>query len=184
MSSPTDVHIGHGTLYIGPESEAAPATPETAAAGNWVSVGEFHEDGLTVEADQTVVLVKSGQSIDPIKSFLDKREITIQTALMESSLESLVYAHGGADGGISTDAGPPATESWSPPSSITHRALLFRLTTGGNGYERDMYVKSAAATGAISLPFGPNATLVPCQWTAIKPASGNVLTVTDVTTPS
>lgn len=184
MASPTDVFIGHGTLYIGPVGEAYPADPETAAAGNWVDVGEFHEDGLVVEADQDVVLVKSGQSKDPIKSFLDKREITISTELMESSLESLVYAFGGADSDITTDAGPPATETWSPPTSLTHRALLFRLATGGNSYERDIQIPDAVATGAISLPFGPEATRVPVQFTAIKPSSGNVLTVIDVTTPS
>ncbi len=183
MARPDDVFIGIGTLYLGPLGEAFPIDPSVAVAGNWVDCGHFDQDGITFEMDRDVVVVRSAQSVDPLQAYLRSREIRLSTALVESSLENIVFASGGDDADITTDAGPPATEEWVPSDTLTFRAALLRITGGANdGKDRDVQLARVVSTGAMNIPIGPGGgALVPLQVTAFRPAAGNTIAIKDLT---
>lgn len=177
------VAIGPGEVYLAPVAEAYPTDPDTAVGGNWVQLGRFEEKGLVVSADITKTLIRSAQDLDPIAAFISARELAVDARLLEITIENIKYAFGSA-GTISTDAGPPATKTWSPGAVSADHALLIRQPFGyQQTYPRDVQMPQVTVMGSTTLPMGPDdASSIGIKLIALTPtAGGNAFTIVDQT---
>jgi len=181
-SSIDNVTVGPGLLYTAPIGESFPTDPDTAVGGNWVEAGRFGEDGLNFAVDTRKTLIRSANDVDPIRGYVQAREITIEAMLLEATPENLQLAFG-VDGTIATDAGPPTTKTLTVSDDSEDLALLIRVEKGfQQTYDRDIHVARVTFHGAVSMPINRQAARsAGIRATALTPTSGSTLVIVDQT---
>lgn len=180
----SEVLTGPGTLYVAPDNEAFPLTPDTAPSVNYKDIG-YSESGWNLVVDKDFENIEVAEEVDPI----DVRK-TGQTARMRGeaaqfSLEVLQEAMGGGTITVDTVAG---TKTYVPPASnvVARRTLLFRTSApavGGAARNRDIRVTHAVATGGIDTPHdkAPAKSLLGIDFQMVKVSGDNLFSIMDKT---
>jgi len=182
----SEVHVGPGWLYTADEGTAFPADPATAPAVDWVEIG-YSTEGWNFVVDRTFERVLAAEEIDPLLTFKTAQEIHVRGTLLQNSLENLLLALGGGE--ITTDAGPPATRTYSPPATteFTAFAVLLRVEAEQSatvGTEmRDFQFQKTVSVGAIDMPHNkaPNASVIAIDFEAQVPSAGDIFNIVELT---
>lgn len=186
--STAEVLLGPGTMYAAPVGEAAPADPDTAVAGNWEDIG-YSEDGWNLVADLTYEFFTPAEEADPIATLKTAQEAHLRGVAAQGSLENLQLALGG--GTITTDAGPPATKTYTAPEStgFSYFSLLFRgnapeISAGVYGV-RDAYVPRAVSASSVDMPHtkGANPSSIAMDFRFVKETGEPLFTIVETTAP-
>lgn len=156
------VLLGPGYMYTAPFGEAFPtfAGGETIASlpgGNWVDVG-YSEEGWNLVADTEFEFFTPAEEVDPLAAIKVGQEIHFRGLAAQFSFENLQLALGG--GTIVVDAGPPAIQTYSPPSSdaFDFLAVLFRTKAPGSGLVRDVQIPRVLSVSSLDIPHAKGAT--------------------------
>jgi len=181
-----EVLVGPGTMYTADENEPIPSDPATAPGANWLEIG-YSEAGWSFVADRTFERVRAAEEIDPLKTFKTEQELHIRGTSLQASLANLRLALGG--GAIVSDAGPPETDTYTPPGSdeFTAWACLLRVQapqTATAGTEmRDFYFPKVISIGAIDMPHdkAPQVSVIAMDFEANKPDTGDIFTIVELT---
>lgn len=182
-----EVLIGPGTLYTAPKGTAFPADPSVAPAAEWIEVG-YSEEGWTFAVGREFADVPVAEEVDPVKILQTARTLNMRGASAQASLDNLKLAFGG--GTITTAAGPPATRKFVPPSGSStppeEIAILFRSVAppvAGVEKVRQLDIPICISVVAIEMAHqkAPAKTLIAMDFRLIKPDTGNIFEITDLT---
>ena len=141
MSVPTDILVGVGTMYIAPAGTAKPAL-NAAPSGSWVALGET-KDGVKVKKSQKIATFSSDQRTGNMKAVRTEEGVTIETKLIESTLENLADV---INNTVTTTAAGSGTVGYKSlklhsGATVTEYALLFRgASPYGAGFVGQFYV--------------------------------------------
>lgn len=181
-----EILLGPGEMYAAPVGEAAPVNPTTAVAGNWDDVG-YSEDGWNLVFDLTYEFFTPAELSDPVATLKTAQEGHLRGVTAQGSLENLQLALGG--GTIATDAGPPATKTYTAPGTTGYDSfsLLFRgnapeISAGVYGV-RDVYVPRAVSVSSVDMPStkGANPSSIGLDFRFVKETGSDLFTITDTT---
>lgn len=95
-----EILTGTGTLYIAPAGTAMPALT-SAPSGSWVSLGET-DGGVKVTKTQNIETFSSDQRTGKVKAIRTEEGVTVETNLMQATLENLANVLNG----VVTDTAP------------------------------------------------------------------------------
>lgn len=131
MSAPFEVLVGAYTVWLAPTGTAAPAT-NAAPSGSWIKVGtsgtdNYDEKGVTVKHSQTVGTWTPAGSTAPRKAYRTAESLEIDLTLVDLSMAQYAQALNNAT--VSTQVGPPATQTFSLLQGTT--VQLFSLLARG-----------------------------------------------------
>jgi hypothetical protein len=128
------VVAGDGRVYVSPVGTAFPATLATTPADPWVELGWFKTDGVDFKLGRESKDIEVFQELDPVRTVVTKRPISITFSLVQTGPEQVALALGGGtwveEG---TDTGvfkyTPADVSF-----VDERALILEVEDGGDTY--------------------------------------------------
>lgn len=131
MSAPFEVIVGSYELWLAPTGTAAPATNATPSGG-WVKVGtsgkdNYDEKGVTVKHSQTVGTWTPAGSTAARKAYRTAESLEIDLSLVDLSMAQ--YAQALNNASVSTQTGPPATQTFSLLQGLS--VSLFSLLVKG-----------------------------------------------------
>lgn len=182
-----EVLLGPGYFYTAPFGEAfptfsAPDTVDTLPGGNWVDAG-YSEDGWNLVADLTYEYFTPAEEIDPIAVIKMAQEIHFRGVAAQFSVENLQLALGG--GTIASDAGPPTTQTYTPPASdeFDYWTVLFRTAAPGTGKVRDIRIPKLISVSSLDIPHtkGASPSSIAIDVRAMKDAGVDVFSVYEMT---
>lgn len=127
-SAPFQVVAGPYELYIAPVGESFPAIDAEPPGGNWVLIGtsgddSYSEDGVTIQATETVEDFRTLGSTGPVKAFRTEEDVIIGVMLHDMTLEALSNAWNFNTVSVDTD---DKTMNLSKGLEVSYRALLVR----------------------------------------------------------
>lgn len=136
MSAPYEVIVGALTLWLAPVGTAFPAT-NAAPSGSWIKVGtngtdNYDEKGVTVKHGQTIGTWTPAGSTAARKAFRTQETLEIDMTLVDLSMAQYAQALNLAS--VSTQTGPPATQTFSllQGTNVQLFALLARGASSVN----------------------------------------------------
>lgn len=183
----SQVLLGPGYFYFAPYGEAFPTfaggeTIATVPGGNWVEAG-YSEEGWNLVADTTFEYFTPAEEVDPLAAIKVAQEIHFRGVAAQFSFENLQFALGG--GTITTDAGPPAIQTYTPPSSdeFNYWAVLFRTKAPGTDKVRDIRVPRLISVSSLDVPHAKGATpsSLAIDVRALKESGVDVFTAVELT---
>jgi len=86
--NPDNVIVGTSNgpgIWVAPVGTAKPATVTTAPAAPWNTIGYLSEDGVKVGQSTDSDNIMAWQSKAPLRSFITKREVTLEFTMLELS---------------------------------------------------------------------------------------------------
>ncbi len=165
--SVAELGVGPANVWRKPYTDAAvePATPLTAPAAGWVDMGAT-SDGVNLTIAQSFQQITADQVVDVLMSVPDERSMTVETNLMQPTLERLKVVNNG--GTITSGVGfrqfEPITDLVA--TDIDYGAVLVR----GKGpilQTRDVILRRVATTDDVEFSYAKAAALVfGTTWTA------------------
>ena len=182
----TQVLLGPGTFYVAAVvagvAEPAPADPTVAPGVDWEDIG-YSTDGWNLVNDLTYEFFTPAEEVDPIATLKSAQECHFLGIAAQFSLDNLKIALGG--GTITTDAGPPATQTYVPPSSTGYDrfSVLFRTAAPGTAKIRDIYVPFVISMSSVDIPHtkGANPSVVAIDMRALKVTGDDLFTIVETT---
>ena len=185
MGNKAAVIIGPGAMYIAPTATLFPdVNVEVSTIPAWIALG-YTEDGASLEIDPTFADVEVAEEVDPLFTLMTARKMQMVTTLAESTLVNLQFVFGG--GTITPDVGPPEIDTYVPPDSTTFGtyALLYRTDFNdvGAALVRQYQIPEVNSVGAFTVPHrkSPEKTVTIATFKAIKPATGDILSIVNQT---
>jgi hypothetical protein len=185
--SAAEVLLGPGYFYTAPYGESFPTigvgnTYKTLPGGNWVDAG-YSEEGWNLVADMTFEYFTPAEEVDPLAAIKVAQEVHFRGVAVQFSLENLQLALGG--GTISSDAGPPATQTYTPPASdeFDYYAVLFRTQAPGTDKVRDIKIPRLISVSSLDIGHmkGASPSSVAVDVRALKESGVDIFTVTETT---
>jgi hypothetical protein len=174
-------------MYVAPFGEAFPTwgvaeTKDTLPGGTWRDVG-YSEDGWNLVADLTYEYFTPAEEVDPIAVIKMAQEVHFRGVAAQFSLENLQLALGG--GVIATDAGPPTTQTYTPPASdaFDFVTVLFRTAAPGTGKGRDIQIPKLISVSSLDISHmkGASPSSVAIDVRALKDTGVDVFSVYEMT---
>lgn len=165
-----EILTGVGTLYIAPAGEAKPDLDD-APAGNWVSVGET-DGGVKVTKMQNIEAFSSDQRTGKVKAIRTEEGLTVETNLLQGTLENLVNVINGTV--TDTPAGVGAVGFRSLPmyagATVEEYALLFRgKSPYGATFIGQFYVPRGYMDDDVEMEFTKEGkVLIPVKFEALE----------------
>lgn len=129
-----EILTGVGTLWVAPLGTAFPADPSTTPGAGWVDLGET-QDGVTITYDEDVTEIEIDQETGPVKAIRSKESLTVETKLVRSTLENMVYLNQQTV----TTATPLKTIGSYKGASITEYAFMFRGNSAYAAGQKSQY---------------------------------------------
>lgn len=168
-STPYEILVGVGTLYIAAAKTAAPAVNVTPSSA-WTDLGET-DGGVTVTKRQNIELFSSDQRTGNVKAVRTEEGVMIEASLQEITLENLAYAIGGTV----TDTAPGAssigirTLKMHKGFDVSQYAFLFRGSSPYGAYNGQYYVPVGVFIDDVGLEFTKDGkTLIPVKFEALE----------------
>ncbi len=185
----TEVLMGPGYFYMAPFGEAAPSLGvsdviSTDPAGSWEDIG-YSEDGWSLVADVTIEYFTPAEEVDPIAAIKTAQEVHMRGVAIQFSLDNLKLFMGGGD--ISTDAGPPAIQTFTPAASdaFDFYAVLFRTWApgGANDKVRDIYIPRVLSVSSLDISHmkGASPSSLAVDVRALKSTGVDIFTIVEMT---
>lgn len=165
-----EILTGVGTLYIAPAATAKPDL-EDAPSGSWTALGET-DGGVKIAKTQNIESFSSDQRTGKVKAIRTEEGLTIETNLMEATLEKLAKVISGTV----TDNAPGAGQigfrelPLYAGAEVTEYALLFRGDSAyGAAYPAQFYVPRGYMDDDVEMEFTKDGkTLIPVKFEALE----------------
>lgn len=164
---------GVGVLYVAPADEAMPDVDATPS-GNWSEMGET-EGGVTVTPAQEIRKRSTDQRTGPVKAIRDEESLTIETNLVQITLENLAQVMGGQ---TVTDTAPGASTigtremGMTRGATVNEYALLFRgerQSPYGASYPAQLWIPRGYFDGENGMEFTKDGdVLIPVTFEALE----------------
>jgi hypothetical protein len=130
---PREVIMGPMELWMAAVGTAFPA-PDAAPGAGWTKIGKsgnanYTEDGVTIEASQTLAFFRGLGSTLPVKAVRSEEDIVVSVSIADMTAEQLSLAfNGNVVTSVSAGVGTPGTKSiqLERGSAVTQFALLAR----------------------------------------------------------
>ena len=129
-TQPFEILSGVGTIYKAPVGTAFPEVNATPVAP-WVSLGAT-SGGVTVVPEQTTKLIRDDQHTGPRKALRPEEMLSIETNLLNATLENIAILMGNTVTDTAAGAGTIGTRKIAlrRGPTVTEYALLFRNEHG------------------------------------------------------
>lgn len=175
-----DVWVGMGEFFVAPLGTPLPEDFDShlALTAPWVNVG-YTADGLTKDYSTDQTEIEVDQEVDPIRTIVTKRNITLATNLAQVTAENMVLAFGG---GTVTPMDPDTTpgsgdeyDEYTPPEVGEDQEIMLIFDgqdiVGEVTRKIRVIVQSAKREGTSSIQFkkGDKAG-ISVTWRALKPS--------------
>jgi hypothetical protein len=165
-----EILTGVGTLYIAAANEAMPALTATPG-GNWVSLGET-DGGVKITKTQNIETFSSDQRTGKVKAIRTEEGVTIETNLLQATLEKLAKVIGGTVTDTAPGVGTIGKRSLPlyAGAEVTEYALLFRGDSPyGATYPGQYYVPRGYMDDDVETEFTKDGkTLIPVKFEALE----------------
>lgn len=165
-----EILTGVGTIYIAPAGEAKPAL-NASPGGNWVSLGET-DGGVKVTKTQNIEAFSSDQRTGKVKAIRTEEGVTVETNLMQATLENLANVLNGVV--TDTAAGSGTIGKRSLPlhagADVDEFAILFRGDSPYSAsYPGQYYVPRGYIDDDVEMEFVKDGkTLIPFKYEALE----------------
>lgn len=165
--SVAELVVGPANLWRKPYTDPAiePATPNAAPAAGWVDMGATSE-GVNLTIAQSFNQITADQVVDVLMSVPNERSMSVETNLMQSTLERFKVVNNG--GTITSGVGfrqfEPITDL--VEQDIEYGAVLVR-GKGPLNQKRDVILRRVATTDDVEFSYNKGAAKVlGVTWTA------------------
>lgn len=150
---PYEILTGVGTLYVAPVGTAEPALGTTPGAA-WKDMG-YTQDGLTVKFGQKTEGITPDQETGQVKKVRTEESMSLDTSLLESTLENL-----GIFLGLPVTDTPPASGvigsrkiGFYRGALVTNYAILFRGVSAYGDYPAQYFVPVGCFGGDVEAKY-------------------------------
>jgi hypothetical protein len=165
--SVAELVVGPANVWRKPYTDAAiePATPNATPAAGWVDMGAT-SDGVNLTIAQSFNQITADQVVDVLMSVPDERSMTVETSLMQPTLERFKVVNNG--GTITSGVGfrqyEPITDL--VETDIEYGAVLVR-GKGPLNQKRDTILRRVATTDDVEFSYQKaNAKVLGVTWMA------------------
>lgn len=170
LTSAFEILSGAGTLYVAPVDEAAPEV-DAVPAGNWDELGET-DGGVKVNSAQEIEKQFTDQRTGPVKVIRKEESLTIETNLVQATLENLAQVMGGLTV-TDTPAGASTIGIRELPmyrgAEVNEYALLFRANSPYGDYPAQLYIPRGYFEGEQGMEFvKDDKVLIPVAFEALE----------------
>lgn len=165
-----EVLTGVGTLYIAAAGTAAPATVETTPAVAWTSLGET-DGGVKVTKTQNIETFSTDQRTGNVKAIRTEEGMTVETNLIEATLENLANVINGTVVDTAAGAGTIGTRALKlhAGATVTEYALLFRGSSPYGAFAGQFYVPRGFMNDDVEMDFvKDDKVLIPVKFEALE----------------
>lgn len=162
--------VGAGTLYIGAANLAAPATVATVPGAGWTSLGET-DGGLKITKTQNIESFTTDQRTGKVKAVRTEEGVTLETNLIEATLENLANVINGTVTDTAPGVGTIGTRSLKmhAGATVTEYALLFRGKSAYGNFPAQYYAPRAYADDDVEMEFTKDGmTLIPAKFEVLE----------------
>lgn len=168
-STPYDLLVGVGTLYIAPAGTAMPALDATPG-GSWRDLGET-DDGVKVAKAQNIETFSSDQRTGKVKAVRTEEGVTISTNLQKATLENLADVINGTVTTTAPGASTIGTKSLSlyAGADVSEFAFLFRAHSPYGNWPAQYYVPRGFFSGEVEMEYKKeDKVLIPVEFEALE----------------
>lgn len=165
-----EILTGVGTLYIAPAGEPKPDLDDTPA-GNWVSLGET-DGGVKLTKTQNIESFSSDQRTGKVKAIRTEEGLTIETNLMQKTLENLAKVISGTVTDNAAGVGQIGYRELPlyAGAEVTEWALLFRGNSAYSAtFPAQFYVPRGYMDDDVEMEFVKDGkVLIPVKFEALE----------------
>ena len=168
-TEPYEILVGVGTLYIAPAGTAKPALTATPS-GSWRDLG-LTKEGVKVNKTSKIEGFSPDQHTGKIKAVRTEEGLTIETQLMENTLENLADVIGGSVTDTAPGSGTIGTRTLKmyQGADVEEFALLFRGSSPYGAYPGQFYVPRGYFDDDVEMEFTKDAeAVVPVKFEALE----------------
>lgn len=168
-STPYDLLVGVGELFIAPANTAMPALG-SAPGGSWINLGET-DDGVKVGKTQSIETFTSDQRTGKVKAVRTEEGLTISTNLQKSTLENLADVINGTVTTTAPGASTIGTKSLSMYAGpdVKEFAFLFRSNSPYGNWPAQYYVPRGFFGGEVEMEYKKDdKVLIPAEFEALE----------------
>jgi hypothetical protein len=161
---------GVGTLYIGAANLAAPATVATTPGAGWTTLGET-DGGVKITKTQSIEAFTSDQRTGKVKAVRTEEGITVETNLVEATLENLASVINGTVTDTAAGVGTIGTRALKlhAGATVTEYALLFRGKSPYGNFPGQFYIPRGYMDDDVETEFVKDGmTLIPVKFEALE----------------
>jgi hypothetical protein len=164
-----DLLVGVGTLYVAAAGTAMPALTATPS-GSWRALGET-DGGVKVTKTQNMEAFSSDQRTGNVKAVRTEEGLTVETSLLESTLENLADVINGTV--TTTPAGTGVIGKKSSTmykgGTVSEFALLFRGSSAYGAFPAQFYVPRGFFNDDVEMEFlKDDKTVIPVKFEALE----------------
>lgn len=157
-TAPFEIVAAPLELYVAAVGESFPAIDTEPPGGNWVLIGtsgddNYSEDGVTVQATETVEDFRTLGGTGPVKSFRTEEDLIVSVTLHDLTLEELARAF---NFNTVSDDSDDRTMNLYKGREVTYMALLVRGNGAGpygTGYNVQWEIPRVRISGEPELVF-------------------------------
>lgn len=171
-NNPDDfVVAGTGEVYVAPVGTALPTNSQSALNASFNGLGYHTEDGVSVNAQVNVFMIRSWQSQFETRRGRDTEDFQLSFVLQQWNEINVPLAYGGGSvtslGGGEYKYTPPA-----PDAALDERALVCDCIDGSEKVR--FVVPRGSVVEAVASTFKRNeAAVLPITWKALQPSDGS-----------
>lgn len=165
-----EILTGVGTLYIAAAGTAKPDVEDTPGS-SWTSLGET-DGGVKVTKTQNIETFSSDQRTGKVKAVRTEEGLTIETNLMEATLEKLAKVISGTVTDTAPGVGTIGVRDLPlyAGAAVAEFALLFRGDSAyGAAYPAQFYIPRGYMDDDVEMEFTKEGkTLIPVKFEALE----------------
>lgn len=175
----TEIVVAPANVWFADVGTTFPALT-AAPTSSWTLIGSLgydeYDEGVVITIEQSLEQFR-GQGTAPVKVWRTERDVKVELAVADSRLEMFAAALGST---VSTGTGE-ATSSVPVSLDVKEVALLVRAING-SPYDKTKNIQyefpRCAVTSSVELGYTKSGvTLVKFTFTAMRPTTGNIMTV-------
>lgn len=168
-TEPYEILVGVGTLYIAPAGTAKPALT-AAPSGSWRALGDT-KDGVKITKTSKVEGFSPDQHTGKVKAVRTEEGVTIETQLVESTLENLADVINGTVTDTAPGSGTIGTRTLKmyKGADVSEFAFLFRGDSPYGDYPGQYYLPRGYFDDDVELEFTKDGeTVIPAKFEALE----------------
>lgn len=168
-STPYDLLIGVGTLWVAPTGTAMPAL-SAAPSSSWRDLGET-DDGVKISKTQNIEEFGSDQRTGKVKAVRTEEGLTIEANLQKGTLENLADVINGIVTTVAPGTGTIGTKTMNMHAGpiVQEFAFLFRAFSPYGDFPAQYYVPRGYFSGNVEMEYKKDGkTLIPASFEALE----------------
>lgn len=168
-TTPYDLLVGVGTLYIAPSGTAMPAVNATPSS-TWRELGET-DDGVKVSRTQNIEAFSSDQRTGKVKAVRTEEGLTIEANLQKTTLENLADVLNSSVTTVAAGSGTIGTKTigMHAGATVSEFAFLFRAFSPYGNFPAQYYVPRGYFSGDVEMEYKKDGkTLIPATFEALE----------------